>query len=40
MANVDRARGGLLGQNQEAGQTGHISFPLADELGIQNVGEG
>ena len=35
-----RARGGLLGQNQEAGQSGHIPFPLADELSIQNAGEG
>lgn len=35
-----RARDGLLGQNQEAGQPGHIPFPLADELSIQNAGEG
>lgn len=35
-----RAQSGLLGQNQEAGQPGHVAFPLADELGIQNVGEG
>lgn len=30
----------LLGQNQEAGQPGHVAFPVADELGTQNVGEG
>lgn len=35
-----RAKGGLLGQNQEAGQCGHVPSPLADELGIQNAGEG
>lgn len=35
-----RARGDLLGQNQEAEPSGHIPFPLADELGIQDVGEG
>lgn len=40
MAGVARARGGLLRQNQEAELPGHIPFPLADELGIQDVGEG
>lgn len=34
------ARGSLLGQNQEAGESGHIPFPLADELSVQNAGEG
>lgn len=40
LACVVRARGDLLGQNQEAEPSGHIPFPLADELGIQDVGEG
>lgn len=40
LARVVRARGDLLGQNQEAEPSGHIPFPLADELGIQDVGEG
>lgn len=39
LACVVRARGDLLGQNQEAEPPGHIPFPLADELGIQDVGE-
>lgn len=40
LVNSGRARDGLLGQNQEAGQAGHIPFPLTDELIIQNVDEG
>lgn len=31
---------GLLRQDEETGQSGHVPFPLSDELSIQDAGEG
>lgn len=31
---------GLLRQDEEAGQSGHVALPLSDKLSIQDVGEG